>query len=187
MGNTNIYYAPKDLMVRASGDATALVPALRRIIREVDPEQAVSNVRLLEEIVSAQTAPRRNQLFVLAAFAAAAFLLAAVGIYGLLSFTVSARTQELGIRVALGAARSSILTMFLRQGLMLGAIGVLLAVPLAYAAARGMSALLFGVQPGDPLIYASAAGLAMVMTLVSSLYPALRAAVINPATTIRAD
>ena len=187
LGTTSTYYAPKDLLIRTSGDPTALVPALRTVIHDADPEQAISNVRLLEDIVAAQTAPRRDQLIVLGTFAAIAFLLAAVGIHGLLSFTVSARTQELGVRVALGAARRDILSMFLRQGLALGAAGVLIAVPLAYVAARSMSALLFGVEPGDPLIYASASLLAMIMTLASSFRPALRASIIDPAVTIRME
>ena len=163
------------------------MPALRTIIHDADPEQAVSNVRLLEEVVAAQTAPRRDQLIVLGTFTAIAVLLAAVGIHGLLSFTVSARTQELAVRVALGAARRDILGMFLRQGLTLGAVGVLVALPVAYAAARSMSALLFGVEPGDPLVYASASLLAMIMTLASSFRPALRASIIDPAVTIRME
>ncbi len=91
------------------------------------------------------------------------------------------------MRVALGAARSTILRMFLRQGLGLGAAGVAVAVPLAYMAARGMKALLFGVEPGDPLIYGSAVLLAMVMTLAGTLRPALRASTIDPAITIRTE
>jgi predicted permease len=187
LGKTSTYYAPKDLLIRSSGDASALAPAVRKIIHEADPQQAISDVRLLEDIVLAQTASRRDQLLVLGIFAVLAFLLAAVGIHGLLSFTVSARTREIGVRVALGAARSHILGMFLRQGLVLGAAGVAIAVPLAYVVARGMDALLFGVKPGDPLIYGSAALVTLVMTLASSLRPAVRAATTDPALTIRAE
>ena len=178
---------PKDLVIRAAGDPLALVPALRKVIREADPDQAVSDVKLLKDIVGAQTAPRRDQLVVLGAFAIVAFVLAAIGIHGLLSFTVSSRSQEIGVRVALGAARSQILSMFLRQALVLGFAGIALAVPLAYAAARGMGALLFGVEPGDPLIYVSAALAAVAMTLAGSLRPAIRAAVIDPTVTIRTE
>ncbi len=187
LGVTSIYYAPKDLVVRASGDPLTLAPALRRVIRDADPDQAVSDLQLLKDIVGAQTAPRRDQLLVLGAFAVIAFLLAAVGIHGLLSFTVSSRTQEIGVRVALGAARSTILRMFLWQGLALGLAGVAVALPLAYLAARGMSALLFGVEPGDPTIYAASATVAIAMTLAGSLRPAARAAVIDPTQTIRTE
>jgi predicted permease len=187
LATTSTYYAPKDLLVRSTGDPTALAPALRRIVHDVDPSQAVSDVRTLEDIVALQTSPRRDQLFVLATFAAIAILLAAVGIHGLLSFTVSSRTQEVGVRVALGAARSGILRMFLRQGLALGIAGIVVALPLAYAAARGMRSLLFGVEPGDPLIYALAGSLALFMILAGSLRPAIRAATIDPAVTIRTE
>jgi putative ABC transport system permease protein len=187
LGKTSTYYAPKDLMIHAASGGTTLVPAIRKIIREVDPEQAVSDVRLLDDIVASQSAPRRDQLVVLGTFAAIAFLLAAIGIHGLLSFTVSSRTQEIGVRVALGAARGNIFRLFLRQGLVLGIAGVAVAVPLAYLAARGMSALLFGVAPSDPAIYSGAAILAVVMTLAGSLRPAVRAAIIDPAATIRAE
>jgi putative ABC transport system permease protein len=187
LGNTSTFYAPKDLLVRSSGDPLTLAPALRTVIRSADPNQAVSDVKLLKDIVGEQTAPCRDQLVVLGAFAAIAFLLAGVGIHGLLSFTVSSRAQEIGVRVALGAARSRILGMFVRHGLLLGMAGVIVAIPLAYTAARGMGALLFGVEPGDPLTYVSAALVAVAMTLAGSLRPARRAAVIDPAVTIRTE
>jgi predicted permease len=181
------WFAPKDLVIRAEGNPAALAPALRRIIRQADPEQAISDVQLLEDIIAGETASRRAQLRVLGAFAIIAFLLAAVGIHGLLSFAVSSRTQEVGVRIALGATRSDILGMFLRQGLGLGLAGVTLAAPLAYTAARAMASLLFGVQPGDSTIYAAAALLALLMTLAGSLRPALRAAGVDPAITIRSE
>jgi len=91
------------------------------------------------------------------------------------------------MRMALGAMPGDILTMFLRRGLLLGVAGVIVASPLAYAAARGMSSLLFGVQPGDPLVYATAAALATSMTVAGSLWPSLRAASIDPATSVRSN
>lgn len=182
-----IFFTPKDLVVRTTGNPTALAPELRRIVHGVDLEQPVSDVRLLEDITVSETESRRTQLRVLGAFVVIAILLAAVGIYGLLSFAVSTRTQEIGVRLALGANPRSILSMFLRRGLALGAMGIALGVPLAYVAARGMGALLFGVEPGDPLIYAGASLLAFVMTLVGSFGPALRAASVDPAIAIRSE
>jgi putative ABC transport system permease protein len=184
---TSLYYAPKDLLVRTAGDPLTLAPALRSIVRAADPDQAVSGMTLLSDVVGAQTAPRRDQLLVLTAFAVTAFLLAGIGIHGLLSFAVSARTQEIGVRVALGAARGTILRMVLQQGLALGVGGVVIAMPLAYLAARGMSALLFRVEPGDPAIYAASAGVALAMTLAGGLRPAVRAAVIDPTVAIRSE
>jgi len=178
------YYWPKDLMIH-TGDPMALASAVRQIIREVDPQQAVSDLKTLEDLVGAQTAPRRTQLGVLGAFAAMAFFLAAVGIYGLLSFDVASRTQEVGVRMALGAMPGDILTMFLQRGLKLGVAGVVVAGPVAYAAARSMSSLLFGVQPSDPMVYATAAALATAMTVAGSLWPSLRAARVDPATSVR--
>lgn len=181
------WYAPKDLLIRTEGDAMALMPALRRIIHEADPDQAISDVNLLGNVVAGDSASRRAQVDALGALASVAILLAAVGIYGLLSFSVSSRTQEVGVRLALGAERQTILGMFIRQGLMLGVAGVVFAIPMAYLAARSMTPLLFGVQPGDAAIYCAAAGLAIAMTLSGSLWPALRAAGVDPAITIRAE
>ncbi len=181
------WYSPKDLLIRADGDPMALMPALRRIIHEADSDQAISDVNLLGDVVAADTASRRAQVDALGALASVAILLAAVGIYGLLSFSVSSRTQEVGVRLALGAARETILGMFLRQGLTLGIAGVAFAIPVAYLAARSMTSLLFGVQPGDTAIYGAAAGLAIAMTLSGSLWPALRAAGVDPAITIRSE
>jgi putative ABC transport system permease protein len=187
LGTTSTYYAPRDLLIRTSGDPSTLGSAVRRIIRDVDPEQATSDLRPLMDIVSLGIAPRRDQVIVLATFAAIAFLLAAVGIHGLLSFTVSARTHEIGVRVALGAMRSTILRMFLRQGITLGIMGLLVGLPLAYVGARGLGALLFGVEPGDPMVYTPAALLALTLSLTGSLFPALRAAAIDPAVTTRTE
>jgi putative ABC transport system permease protein len=182
-----IFFSPKDMVVRATGDVTSLTPALRRIIREVDPEQAVADVRLLEDVVASKIASRRTQLHVVGAFTVVAFLLSAVGIYGLLSFAVLTRTQEVGVRMALGARPGNILGMFLRQGLVLGVLGLVVGVPLAYAAARGMSSVLFSVEPTDVMTYASACLLVLVMALVGSFVPAMRASRVDPSISIRGE
>jgi putative ABC transport system permease protein len=163
------------------------VPAIRRIVRQADPDQPIADVRLFDEIVALQTVSRRDQLVVLGLFAGFASLLAAVGMYGLLSYAVSARTQEVGVRVALGAGRGSIVRLFLQQAVALGSIGIAIAMPLAYAAGRAITTLLFGLSPGDPPVYLIAAGIAAIMTLSSSVIPALRAASLNPAISIRTE
>ncbi|HJR43312.1 MAG TPA: ABC transporter permease [Gemmatimonadaceae bacterium] len=180
-----VFYPPKDLVVRAGGDPTALVPALRRIIRGTDPEQAISDVRLLSAVVDGDTAPRQTQVRVLGVFAAIAFLLAAIGIHGLLSFSVSQRSHEIGVRMALGAQARDIVRMVLREGVMLGVVGVVLGASLGYVAARAMRALLVGIAPADVTTFLAAIVLALVMTVAGSLAPALRAVRVDPTTVIR--
>lgn len=182
-----VFYAPRDLAVRTAGAPTALAPAIRRIIHDADPEQPVSDVQTLDEIVEAKTASRTVQVRVLAAFAAIAFLLAAIGIHGLLSFAVSQRNREIGVRMALGAASGDILRMILRQGVWVALAGVIPGLALAYIAARLMQALLAGVQPGDLATFASAAALCVIMTLAGCFLPALRAVRIDPMTAIRTE
>jgi len=185
--DVSTWYAPKDLAVRTTADPASLVPALRRIIHEADPEQPISDVMPLEEIVEADTASRRVQLDVLGAFAAMAFLLAAVGIHGLLLFTVSARTAEIGIRVALGAQPRDIIGMTLADGFRLTAAGVAAGLLAAFGASRVLESALAGVRPNDPATFAAACGVAVAMAVAGSLLPAIRALRIDPTTAIRAE
>jgi predicted permease len=182
-----VFYAPRNLAVRSSVRPSALAPAIRRIIQSADPQQPISDVQTLEEIVELKTASRTVQVRVLASFAAIAFLLAAIGIHGLLSFAVSQRVREIGVRMALGAASGDILRMVMRQGVWVAMAGVVPGLALAYVAARMMQALLAGVQPGDLPTFLSAAGLCLVMTLAGSFLPALRAVRIDPMTAIRTE
>jgi len=124
---------------------------------------------------------------VLAAFAAVAFVLAAVGIHGLLSFAVSQRTAEIGVRIALGAQRRDILAMVLSRGVKLSLAGVVPGVFLAYAAGRSMEALLAGVHPADAVTIAGAVGLSVLMTIVGTLAPTLRALRVDPISALRTE
>jgi putative ABC transport system permease protein len=181
------FYPPKDLVIRSATGPGTLLPAVRRIIRGADAEQPVSDVRTMADIVEEQTASRSAQVRVLGAFAVIAFLLAGVGIHGLLSFAVSRRTQEIGVRIALGAQPGEIVKMIVRQGAVLAGAGIVPGVVLAYAAGRAMEGLLAGVQPGDALTFASAIGLCVLMTVLGSLVPALRAVRIDPISAIRSE
>jgi predicted permease len=182
-----IGYTPKDLAIRAAGDPLALLPSVRAIIRRADPQQPMSEVRLLSDIVLGETAPRRVQVRVLAAFAAVAALLAAIGLHGLLSFAVRSRAQEIGVRIALGARSADILAMVLREALRMAAIGLVLGLLLAYTAGRGMEALLAGVRPADAATLLAATALSALMTLAGSLPPAVRAVRVNPIEVMRSE
>ena len=182
-----VFYSPKDLVIRSSVPAATLLPAVRRIIAAVDPEQPISDVRMLTEIVAEQTSSRVTQLRLLGALAVIALVIAGVGIHGLLAFAVSQRSRELGVRRALGEQAGSILGRVLREGLVLAVVGVAIGVFVAYLAARAMGALLAGVQPGDPLTIAGAATLCFVTAVAGCIRPAVRAASVDPITVLRGE
>jgi predicted permease len=182
-----LYYTPKDLVVRSSTDPAALLPAIRDIVRRVDPQQPISNIRMMEEIVAEKTASRAVQARVLGSLAAVALLLAGVGIHGLLSYTVSNRARELGVRMALGARRRDILGIVLGQGIRLAAAGVALGVALALGAARAMTALLASVGPADAATLAVAGALCLTMVIAGCFFPALRAARADPMAALKAE
>jgi putative ABC transport system permease protein len=185
--NVFLGYAPKDLAVRATASEATLVPAIRQIVRAADPEQPVSNVRMMAEIVAEQTASRAVQLLVIAALAAIAFLLTAVGIHGLLSYDVTSRAAEIGVRMALGAAAGDVVGMVVRRGLLLAVSGLVPGVVLAYLVGRGMGALLLDVRPGDPATFSAITVLSLTMAAVGCLVPALRAARVNPTSAMRTE
>jgi putative ABC transport system permease protein len=180
-------YRPKDLVIRSSIPPATLVPAVRRIVRQADPQLPITNIKTMSAIVSEVTAARSVQVRVLVAFAVIAFLLAAIGIHGLLTFTVSSRRHEIGVRLALGAQRNQIVRLIMRQGFVLAALGVVPGMLIAYAAGRGMRALLAGVEPADAVTFIAAGALCLVMALIGSLVPTLRAARVDPAIAFRAD
>jgi putative ABC transport system permease protein len=182
-----IFYAPQDLVVRSATPAAALVPAIREIIARADPSQPIANVRLLSTIVADETAPRLVQVRVLGTFAVVALMLAAIGIHGLLAFTVSSRTREIGVRLALGAAPRQILARVLGHGLVLAGLGVGLGAVSSLAVGRGLQALLAGVNPTDGPTLSVAAVLSTLMTVAGSLAPALRAMRVDPLAAIRTE
>jgi len=142
---------------------------------------------MLGDVVEAETEPRAVQVRALAAFALTAFLLAAIGIHGLLSFTVTSRAPEIGVRLALGAQRGDILAMVVGDGARLAAIGVLGGSVAAWFAGAAMRTLLAGVDPADSPTFGAAIGLCVLMTLSGCLSPALRAIRIDPATAVRQE
>ena len=187
LGKEDIGYIPRGFVVRASADPIGLTASIRAIVRRIDPMLPVSDVRTLADIVEDDTASRSAQLRVIAAFAVIAFVLAGIGIHGLLSFAVSQRTQEIGVRIALGAQPGDILSMVLRRIVLLVAAGVIPGVALAYAAGRWMEALLAGVRPADATTLAAAVGLSIATAIAGSVMPTLRALRVDPLTAIRTE
>jgi putative ABC transport system permease protein len=181
------FYAPKDLVIKSTVPAATLMRSVRDIVKRADPEQPISNVRPLSEVVTEATAARSVQVRILLAYAGIAFFLAAIGIHGLLSFSVSSRQHEIGVRIALGAQRRDIVRMVMKQGAILAAAGVIPGLLIAYLAGRWMQSLLAGVEPSDVLTFASAGILCIVMTMIGTFAPTMRAAGVDPATAFRAE
>ena len=181
------WFAPKDLAVRVTSENAELVTAIRRIVHEADPAQPVSDVQWMGDIVNMETASRRTQLWLVGAFACLALVLASLGIHSLLTFRVSQRVQEIGVRVALGASVSSIMLMVLRHGIKLASIGAAIGLALALVAARSIEALLAGVKPADLSTFSIAIGICAMMTLAGSIIPTVRAVRIDPIKAIRAE
>jgi predicted permease len=182
-----IGYVPRGLLVRASTPPEALASSIRAIVKRADPALPVTEVAAMTELVERDTASRLAQLRVLGAFAVIAFVLAGIGIHGLLSFAVSQRTQEIGVRMALGAQSADILSMVTRQCAILAVAGVIPGIALAYAAGRSMEALLAGVKPADAATLLAVVMLSVVMTMLGSVMPTIRALRVDPLTALRAE
>jgi putative ABC transport system permease protein len=181
----NIWYIPRDLAIRTTGETSNLVGAVRQIIREVDPDQPVSNVATMAEVLGTEAAQRRMGMIMLAGFAALALLLASLGIYGILAYFVTQHTNEIGVRQALGATPRNILFLVLRKGMALTLLGVAIGLGASFALTRLMSSLLFGVKAADPLTFVTVPLLLALVALVACLVPALRATRIDPLVALR--
>jgi putative ABC transport system permease protein len=175
------------LVVRAAGDPQSIVEPLRRIIGRIDPDQPVSAVRTMEDIVERDVADRQQQMILLGAFAGLALLLASIGIYGVLSYAVTQRSREIGLRIALGATAGSVMRVIVARGLGLTAMGLTIGLTLAWATTRAMRNVLYGVTAGDPSTYAAVVGLLGAIALLASYLPARRAAHLDPIAVLRAD
>jgi predicted permease len=180
-------YTPKALVVGASTPLAPLAPAVRDIIHRADPDLPIHGLRPMTEVIDRTTASRRIQIDVLAGFAGVAFLLAAIGIHGVLAFAVSQRTAEIGVRLALGARRGDILALIARQSALLLGAGLAPGVGLAYAAGRSLQSLLAGVQPFDPATFGGVVTLTVAMAAAGTLLPAIRAVRIDPLRAIRSE
>ncbi len=173
------------LVVRARGNA--LAPAIRQAVWSVDKDQPVVRLATMDNLLDASAAERRFALILFEAFALAALVLAAAGIYGVLSGSVAERTREIGLRSALGASRGSILTLVVRQGMTLSGLGVVIGLAGALAASQAIAAMLFGVSPLDPVTYLGVIVLLAAVSAIACAVPAWRAMQVDPAIALRAE
>ena len=174
-----------DLVVRTSGDPLSMVPTLRQQVWAGDRNLAIANFGSMKDQVAASIIQQRFILTLLACFAGLALLLAAIGIYGVMSYAVTQRTHEIGIRMALGARVGDVLRLVFRQGLALTSIGVAIGMVLAFALTRLMTSLLFGVTPTDAFTFAIVAAALIVVALAACLIPARRATRVDPLVALR--
>jgi len=171
--------------VRTAGDPMATANAVRERVLAIDPDQPVSNVASMASLVDDSEGELRTMMTLLAVFAGAASVIAVVGMYGVIAYSVAQRTKEMGIRRALGAGRGDILRLVAGQGLRLGLVGVVLGMAGAYALTRLLGAMLFGVSARDPFTFAGIAGLFVAVALAASYLPARRAAGVDPMESLR--
>jgi putative ABC transport system permease protein len=180
-------WALMDIVLRSDTDQGALIASIRRAVSKLDPQIPVSNVRPMTEWVSTSAAQPRLNAWLLAVFACVALLVAGIGTYGVLAYSVSQRTKELGLRMALGADRRHVLKLIVREGMIVGSAGIILGVLIAGGMSRALSSIVFGVSVWDPLTYAGALAALTAITLVSCLVPAFRASRVDPMHALRLD
>jgi predicted permease len=173
------------VLIRTKGAPGALAPAVRRVLREADATTVIYGVRTLEDLMARETANSRFTGWVMGIFAGTALVLAMIGIYGVMSYSVARRTREIGIRMALGAGRGQVLGMIAAGGMSLTLAGLVLGAMLAAALARLIDTLLYNVSPGDPIAFLAAAGVMALVALAACLGPAARATRIAPARALR--
>jgi putative ABC transport system permease protein len=184
----NVFNAiPLSVVARSDAPVESLAPLLRRAVREADPEQVVSRLRPVGELVSGSIARQRFSMLLLLVFAGLALTLAAVGVYGVLAYTVSQRTRELGIRLALGARAASVQALVLRQGLAMAAAGIVLGLVGAVSLGRLLAGVLYGVSAADPVVLTCAALTLAGASMLACLLPAMRASRVNPMDALRSE
>lgn len=173
------------VLVRGTGAPAALLPSVRETVRSLDPEQPIYAIQLLEDAVAQSSFQQRTAAVLLTVFAGVALLMAAVGIFGVMSYAVSARTQEIGVRLAVGAQRRSVVWLVVGQVLRLAGIGLALGVALLLASRQAIAGLLFGVQPADATTIAAVTAMLAAVALLAAWVPARRASRIDPIQALR--
>jgi len=173
--------------VRTRNNPEAFIPSVRDVVRAVDANASLDAIHTMDEMVGYSTARQRFYAVLLGVFAGVAALLAAIGIYGVLAYAVVQRTQEIGVRMALGAERRQVLALILRRGVLVGIAGISIGLAGAFAGARYIQSMLFGVEPRDPATFAAVAVMFAVVALVASYLPARRATKVDPMVALRVE
>jgi predicted permease len=181
------YWGAGDVMVRARGDAGSIAAAARRVVRELDPNLPIVGLRPMEEVADEVLAQRRLSMTLMALFAGLALVLAAVGLYGVMSYVVTARTREFGVRMALGASRSAVMRLVVMQGLFTVAAGLAAGLLAAVATTRVIAGFLFGVSPLDPATFGAVPAVLLLVALAACWVPARRATKVDPMAALRTD
>jgi len=174
-----------NVVIRTKSDPMSVAAAVRKEIQAIDPDQPVAAVKPMTLLVNESVASQRYRTTLLALFAALAMVLAATGIYGVMSYTVAQRTHEIGVRMALGARQSDVLELVVRQGMILALVGVALGLIGAFALTRVMATLLFQVKARDPITFVIVAALLIAVAFVACFVPALRATKVDPLVALR--
>ena len=175
------------LIVRTTGDPAGVLRSIRDALQAIDPDLPLGDVRTLDERLRKSTAPARFRTGLMALFGAIGLILAAIGTYGVIAYSVTQRTRELGVRMALGATRYDVLRMVVRETLQLAGFGTVIGLALALAAGRSIASVLFTVSPYDSLTLISMSTLLVLVALTSGVVPALRAATMDPVVALRAE
>jgi predicted permease len=186
LGNANLIRS-MTLVVKSDGDPASLTAAVREKIRGIDPNLPVADVRTMDEVVGAALSTPRFTSVLLSIFAGLALTLSAIGIYGVLSYLVSRRTREIGIRMAIGAGRAEVMRMVLGSGLMLALIGISAGLVLSFGVTRLLRGLLYGVTAADPWTFAAVAGSLGLVALAASVAPAWRASRVDPVLALKSE
>jgi putative ABC transport system permease protein len=176
-----------DVAVRTAGKPESILPAVRQKIRELDSELPIATVRSMDSWVANSASASRLNAVLLAAFAGVALLIAAIGVYGVLSYSVNRRVREIGLRMALGAQQGSVLRLVVREGMLVALLGIGVGLAGAFGVARALSTLLFGIRPNDPPTFALVATVLAMIALVACILPARRAARIDPVIALREE
>jgi putative ABC transport system permease protein len=184
---SSVNYGYKDIVVRTYGDPYAIAPALREQLRLMDPLLPLSDVQSMDDMLTEQVAERRFTTLLLGIFAALGLSLALIGVYGVISYLVTQRTSEIGVRIALGASRGDVLWLVIRQGLTTGLAGITLGLIGAWASRQTLAKLVFGISTLDTPTYVLAAALLLLIALAASAIPARRALRVDPVTALRCE
>jgi ABC-type antimicrobial peptide transport system permease subunit len=182
---TQVPWSTMTLVVRTVGEPAGVTAKVQKVIGSIDPSLAAGNVVTLERMLSSSLAPQSLTAGMLSVFAGIALVLAVIGIYGVMSYTVSQRTHEIGIRIALGAQQGDVVRRVLRRGLVLAALGIGIGTAGSLAMTRGMAMLLHEVSPTDPLTFGTVAVILAGVALLGSWLPARRAAAVDPVVALR--